>query len=133
MVTIYTTPSCTSCRKAIVWLEEYGIPYKKRNISTTPLSEEEIKGIMSLTENGTDDIISTRSKAFADLNVDIDELSLSDLFSLIQNKTNLVKRPIIVDDKRVQIGYNESEIRKFIPREIRDIELSNFKQKLLIN
>jgi len=133
MVTIYTTPSCTSCRKAIDWLEENEIPYKKRNISTAPLSEKEIKNIMALTENGTDDIISTRSKAFADLNVDIDELSLSDLFALIQNQPNLIKRPIIVDDKRVQIGYNAAEIRKFIPREIRDIELSNFKRKLFIN
>lgn len=133
MVTIYTTPSCTSCRKAIDWLEENEIPYEQRNISTEPLSKDEIKSIMSLTENGTDEIISTRSKAFTELNVDIDEIPLSDLFTLIQSKPNLIKRPIIADDKRIQIGYNEAEIRKFIPREVRDIELNNFKRKLLIN
>jgi hypothetical protein len=27
-----------------------------------------------------------------------------------------LKRPIIVDDHRVQVGYNEEEIRTFIPR-----------------
>jgi regulatory protein spx len=28
----------------------------------------------------------------------------------------VLKRPIIVDDHRVQVGYNEEEIRTFIPR-----------------
>ena len=37
MVTLYTSPSCTSCRKAKTWLEEHEIPYKERNIFSEPL------------------------------------------------------------------------------------------------
>lgn len=32
MVTLYTSPSCTSCRKARAWLQENNIPYKERNL-----------------------------------------------------------------------------------------------------
>ena len=64
MVTLFTSPSCTSCRKAKAWLEEHEIAYKERNIFSEPLSISEIKEILRMTEDGTDEIISTRSKIF---------------------------------------------------------------------
>ena len=123
MVTLYTSPSCTSCRKARAWLEEHEIPYTERNIFSEPLTEDEIKAILRMTEEGTEEIISTRSKAFQELNVDLDEIPLNDLFELIQNNPGLLRRPIILDDKRLQVGYNEDEIRRFLPRSVRKLEL----------
>ncbi|SEK28477.1 regulatory protein spx [Carnobacterium iners] len=123
MVTIYTSPSCTSCRKARAWLEENNITYKERNIFSEPLNIPEIKSILRMTEDGTEEIISTRSKAFQELNIDLEELPLQDLFVLIQNNPGLLRRPIMVDEKRLQVGYNEDEIRRFLPREVRAIEL----------
>ena len=123
MVTLYTSPSCTSCRKARAWLEENNITYKERNIFSEPLDIPEIKSILRMTEDGTEEIISTRSKAFQELNVDLEELPLQDLFALIQENPGLLRRPIMVDEKRLQVGYNEDEIRRFLPREVRAIEL----------
>ncbi|MGM7636182.1 MULTISPECIES: transcriptional regulator SpxA [unclassified Bacillus (in: firmicutes)] len=123
MVTLYTSPSCTSCRKAKAWLEEHEIPYVERNIFSEPLSIEEIKGILRMTEDGTDEIISTRSKIFQKLNVDLEMLPLQDLFELIQNNPGLLRRPIIMDEKRLQVGYNEDEIRRFLPRKVRTFQL----------
>lgn len=123
MVTLYTSPSCTSCRKARAWLEENNIPYTERNIFSEPLSRIEIKEILKMTEEGTEEIISTRSKAFQEMDVDLDDLPLNNLFTLIQENPGLLRRPIILDDKRLQVGYNEDEIRRFLPREVRAIEL----------
>ncbi|EPY1112826.1 transcriptional regulator SpxA [Listeria monocytogenes] len=123
MVTLYTSPSCTSCRKARAWLEEHDIPYKERNIFSEPLSLDEIKEILRMTEDGTDEIISTRSKTFQKLNVDLDSLPLQQLFELIQKNPGLLRRPIIIDEKRLQIGYNEDEIRRFLPRRVRTYQL----------
>ena len=53
------------------------------------------------------------------LNVDIDSLPLQDLYSIIQDNPGLLRRPIILDDKRLQVGYNEDEIRRFLPRKVR--------------
>mgnify|MGYP001044656579 FL=1 len=83
MVTLYTSPSCTSCRKARTWLEENNIEYKERNIFSEPLSLDEIKGILRMTEDGTDEIISTRSKTFQKLNVDLDTYPLQVLYIVI--------------------------------------------------
>ncbi|WP_335869964.1 transcriptional regulator SpxA [Bacillus sp. 2205SS5-2] len=123
MVTLFTSPSCTSCRKAKAWLEEHEIPYSERNIFSEPLSIEEIKEILRMTEDGTDEIISTRSKIFQKLNVDLESLPLQDLFGLIQQNPGLLRRPIIMDEKRLQVGYNDDEIRRFLPRKVRTFQL----------
>lgn len=129
MVTLYTSPSCTSCRKARAWLEENNITYTERNIFSEPLTIGEIKSILRMTEDGTEEIISTRSKVFQELNVDLNDLPLNELFDLIQDNPGLLRRPIMVDEKRLQVGYNEDEIRRFLPREVRALEL---KQAQLI-
>ncbi|MGG3563144.1 transcriptional regulator SpxA [Neobacillus rhizosphaerae] len=119
MVTLYTTPSCTSCRKAKAWLEEHSIDYIERNILANPLTVEEIKSILRLTEEGTSEIISTSSKTFQELNIDIESLSLIELYTLIMENPKMVRRPMIQDEKRLQVGYNEDEIRSFLPRKVR--------------
>ncbi|WP_173916940.1 transcriptional regulator SpxA [Halobacillus sp. Marseille-Q1614] len=123
MVTLYTSPSCTSCRKAKAWLEEHNIEYTERNIFSEPLTIDEIKEILRMTEDGTEEIISTRSKVFQKLKVDFDQLPMQDLFDLIQENPGLLRRPIIIDDKRLQVGYNEDEIRRFLPRSVRTFQL----------
>ena len=123
MVTLYTSPSCTSCRKAKVWLENNDIPFKERNIFSEPLTIDEIKEILRMTEDGTDEIISTRSKVFQKLDVNIEQLPMQDLFELIQKNPGLLRRPIIIDEKRLQVGYNEDEIRRFLPRTVRTFQL----------
>jgi regulatory protein spx len=74
MVTLYTSPSCTSCRKAKAWLEEHDISYTERNIFSEPLTIQEIKEILRMTEDGTDEIISTRSKTFQKLNINLESM-----------------------------------------------------------
>ena len=123
MVTLYTSPSCTSCRKARAWLEEHNIPFEERNIFSNPLNVDEIKQILQMTEDGTEEIISKRSKIFQDLDIDLDELPLQKLYTLIQKNPGLLRRPIIMDSKRLQVGYNEDEIRRFLPIDVRALEL----------
>ena len=129
MVTLYTSPSCTSCRKAKAWLQENGIPFKERNIFSEPLNIDEIKNILRMTEDGTEDIISKRSKAYSKLNVDLDELPMKQLYKLISKNPGVLRRPIIVDEKRLQVGYNEDEIRRFLPRQVRELELAEAERK----
>ena len=81
-----------------------------------------------MTEDGTDEIISTRSKAFQKLNVDIDSLPMNELYELIMENPGMLRRPIIIDHKRLQVGYNEDEIRRFLPRKVRTLHLNEAKR-----
>jgi regulatory protein spx len=122
MINLYLSPSCTSCRKARAWLDSYKVPYQEHNILTQPLTVENLKMILAKTENGTEDIISTRSKVFQKLHIDIDELTINQLLDLISKHPSLLRRPIIIDEKQMQIGFNEDEIRAFLPRSYRQAE-----------
>ena len=132
MIIIYLSPSCTSCRKAHAWLEDYNIPFIGRNIMKNPPTQLEFQKMMTLTVSGTDEIISTRSKAFQKLGIDINDLSLHELHDLIQEHPEILRKPIILDQRRIQIGYNESEIRQFVPKRIRRKQL-NKAQAMIAN
>ncbi|ARZ63478.1 transcriptional regulator SpxA [Bacillus cereus] len=119
MVVLYTTASCTSCRKAKAWLEENQIDYTEKNIVSNSMTVDELKSILRLTEEGATEIISTRSKTFQDLNINIEELSLNEFYKLIIEHPLMLRRPIMLDEKRLQIGFNDEEIRKFLPRSVR--------------
>ena len=43
MIKIYTSPSCSSCRKVKKWFEEQKIPYTEKNIFSSLLNEEELR------------------------------------------------------------------------------------------
>lgn len=130
MLKLYTTNSCTSCRKARRWLIDHDIPFEEKNFGTTPITLDELKNILILTEEGTEDIISIRSKVFQKLDKDINELPLHELLELVKDNPGLLRRPIMIDEKRLQIGFNEDEIRCFLPRAVRKRELS---QTLLLS
>jgi regulatory protein spx len=123
MVTLYISPSCTSCRRAKAWFDEHHIPYKERNILSEKLTLDEIKNILHFTEDGTDEIISTKSKAYQKLNINIDSLTLRELYKVIEENPGLLRRPLILDEKRLQVGFNEEEIRSFLPRNMRIFQL----------
>ena len=105
------------------WLINHEVAFDERNIITSPLTHDELMNILSHTENGTEDIISTRSKVFQKLNIDVDNLTIEELIQLISEYPNLLRRPIIMDNKHMQIGFNEDEIRAFLPRDYRKQEL----------
>lgn len=132
MIKIFVSPSCTSCRKAKIWLEEHDLAFSEKNIYHEPLSREEIKEILMLTDEGTEEIISYRSQAYNNLEVDLDDLSMNELLDLFVKEPSLIRRPIIMDDRRLQIGYSEEEIRMFLPREVRELELREIHQKLAL-
>ncbi len=110
MVIIYTSPGCASCRKAKQWLKDNQIEFVEKNIFKSLLNQDEIKFILARSENGTEDIISTRSKAFQALHKDIDDFSVNELVELIQDNPSIMRRPIMISEKSFVVGYDDDEI-----------------------
>ena len=117
MIKIYTISSCTSCKKAKTWLNAHQLPYKEQNLGKEPLTREEILAILTKTENGIESIVSSKNRYVKALDCDIEDLSLSEVIDLIQENPR-----ILIDDKRLQVGYKEDDIRAFLPRSIRNVE-----------
>ena len=52
-------------------------------------------------------------KVIKDNNIDIDSMPLSELISFVQQNPSVLKRPIILNEKSMVVGYDESEIEIF--------------------
>lgn len=116
MIKIYTSPSCSSCRKVKKWFIEQNIPFIEKNIFAATLNENELKEILIKSENGTEDIISPRSKIVKESGVDLESMTIKELIEFIRSNPSVLKRPIMVDDNKIQVGYNPEEITVFIPQ-----------------
>ncbi|MEK3808538.1 MULTISPECIES: transcriptional regulator Spx [unclassified Metabacillus] len=131
-ITLFTSCSCSSCRKTKLWMEEHDILYTERNLLTEPLTMKELKQILRMTEEGTDEILSTRSKQFQELDVNLDSLHMHELLELLKSKPGLLRCPIVMDEKKFLVGFNEDEIRKFLPRNIRAYLLRLLEAKTML-
>jgi regulatory protein spx len=113
MIKIYLSPSCSSCRKVKAWFIKEGIPFEEVNILKHEITPDEIKEMLNKSLDGTDEIISTRSKVFQEQHVDVDSMSINELCEFIKKNPTILKRPIIVDNSIIQVGYNADEIEIF--------------------
>lgn len=130
MIKLYFTKSSSTCRKAREWLINNKLPFQEINLNKATLSHKEIYHILSLTEAGTDDIISKRAASFQDIAYTFEDLSLTDAVSMIKQNISLLRIPLIVDESHIQVGFNEDDVRKFVPRPARKVKKRLLDKKL---
>ncbi|MCT4784304.1 MULTISPECIES: Spx/MgsR family RNA polymerase-binding regulatory protein [Exiguobacterium] len=112
----YTYPSCTSCRKTKAFLQEQQLNVSERHIFRDAPSVDELMALLTLCDNGVESLLATRSQAFKQLNVDVDDLKLSELLHLMSENPKLLKRPILTDGKEVIVGYDKVSIETYARR-----------------
>ncbi|CYW15958.1 transcriptional regulator Spx [Streptococcus suis] len=122
MIKIYTVSSCTSCKKAKNWLNAHQLSYNEHNLAKEAITKEEILTILTKTENGIASIVSSKNRYAKSLDFDIEDLSVNEVIDLIASNPRILKSPILIDEKRLQVGYKEDDIRAFLPRAVRNVE-----------
>lgn len=113
-LTFFTYPSCTSCRKAKAFLKEKGIEYDERHLFKNPPSATELLEIIKMSHNGMDDILSTRSRKFKELDKDIEDMTVSELLEMLSEEPRLLRRPILFDGEKLIVGYNRSAMQELL-------------------
>lgn len=125
MLNLYTSPSCASCRKVKKYFDTHQILYTEKNILSHKLTKDDIIKMLMKSENGFEDIISTRSKIIKEQNIDIDSMRMNELVEFIVQNPTILKRPIIMAEEEIQVGFNDDDITLFLPEELRDRECFN--------
>lgn len=116
MLKIYTSYNCSSCKKAMKWLDETGISYEEYNFFSKGLTSDEVKNILKYAHNGFEDVISERSAVFARHSQEIAEMTTKQLIDFIIEFPAVLKRPLIVDDvtKSIHVGYNSNDMEDLL-------------------
>jgi Spx/MgsR family transcriptional regulator len=107
MLKIYGIKNCDSVRKALKFLKAHAIPFEFIDLRETPVGETTIRGWLERSDLKT--LFNTRGTTYRTLK--LKDLDLDDEAKIqwLAKENMLIKRPVIVFDDQVIIGYNESE------------------------
>ncbi|WNF21698.1 Spx/MgsR family RNA polymerase-binding regulatory protein [Mesobacillus jeotgali] len=111
-LTFYSYPSCTSCRKTKKWLVSNSVKFKERHMFKDTPSKKELMQILSLTTEGLDELIATRGETYKKLDMDMEDLPLSEVIKLVIEEPKLLRRPILTDGKKLIVGFNPDALKK---------------------
>lgn len=114
-ITLYGIPNCDSCKKAIKWLKERNISYQFVNFKETPPQEVDIQ--RWLTSVDAAKLLNKRSTTWKQLDDTDKALADTQLIGLLQNHSNLIKRPVIETGTTVDIGFKAEQYAQIFNEE----------------
>lgn len=104
-------PKCTTCQKSKKWLDENSIEYEIRDIKTENPNREELAEFCKLSGKTLKNFFNTSGLLYKSMELKnkIPEMSEDEMLSLLSSNGMLVKRPLLVSDDYVLIGFKEKE------------------------
>ena len=104
-------PKCTTCQKAQKWLDSQSIQYHYRDIKQENPSCDELKAWFILSGLPVKKLFNTSGLQYKALNLkeNLPSMSEEDCLKLLSTDGMLVKRPLVVGDDFVLIGFKEVE------------------------
>jgi len=104
-------PRCSTCQKALHWLDEHNIAYDLRHIVENNPTALEIENWHQLSGLPLKRFFNTSGQLYKSLNLK-DKLAVmpeAEQYNLLASDGMLVKRPIIVGEDFVLIGFRQEE------------------------
>ena len=111
MLKVYCYSRCTTCKKALKWLDERGIEYALSDIKTEHPNENTLREYYTKSGLPLKRFFNTSGIQYRELELSKKLLDMSEdeQFTLLATDGMLVKRPLLVGDNFVLTGFKESE------------------------
>lgn len=109
MLTVYGYTNCGTCRKAMKWLENKGVEYHLVPIIESPPTKVELTKFQEVSGLPLKKFFNTSGKRYRELGMKnkIQTASDDELLNWLASDGRLIKRPIVTDNEKVTIGFNE--------------------------
>jgi arsenate reductase len=104
-------PKCTTCQKAKAWLDENGLEYELRDIKLENPTFDELTVWWKKSSLPLRKFFNTSGLLYKslELKTKLPEMSEDEMLRLLSTDGMLVKRPILIGDDFVLVGFKESE------------------------
>ena len=104
-------PKCSTCKKAKKWLEENNIQFDSRHIVEENPTKEDLKKWISLSNEPIQKFFNTSGILYREMNLKEKRTTASEeeLLEILASNGMLVKRPLLVTDDTVLIGFKEDK------------------------
>ena len=104
-------PRCSTCQKAAKWLEDRGVSCDMRDIKLQNPTEEELREWHKRSGLPLRRFFNTSGLLYKELKLKdrLPAMTEDEMFKLLSTDGMLVKRPILVAEDRVLVGFREPE------------------------
>lgn len=94
-------------KKAFDWLEKHHISFEFRDVNKNPLSDNELKDLVS--KVGLDTLVNRKGMMWRKLGLAHQELDELDLFKRLTEHQNMMKRPVLrLENDSIHVGFDEA-------------------------
>lgn len=112
MIHIIGIPNCNKIKDTKNWFTSKGIDFEFINVKKEPLTFDELKDLEF--KVGLDVLINSRGTTYRNLKIKELELNDEQLFDVLLNNQSMIKRPVMVYENSVLVGYDEESLEVFV-------------------
>jgi Spx/MgsR family transcriptional regulator len=105
-------PSCSTCRKAKELLEILGADFELRSLDADPLSEVELDALIGTLDY--QQFLNPRNELYCEKNMKEKPPTRAQAIKLMAKHPNLIRRPVVVRDEQVVLGFDEAAFKKLM-------------------
>lgn len=104
-------PKCSTCQRAQKWLDENGVQYTLRDIKTDNPSYEELAGWHERSALPLKKFFNTSGLLYKSMGLKdkLPAMSEDEMLHLLASDGMLVKRPLLISDGFVLVGFKQTE------------------------
>ena len=117
-MTFVCYPKCTTCQKARKWLDENGISYELRDIKTENPSAQELEQWYRRSGLPLKKFFNTSGLLYKSMELKdkLPNMTEEEMLHLLATDGMLVKRPLLVGEETVLVGFKEAEWAQRLPK-----------------
>ena len=111
MIKVYCYSKCSTCKKALKWLDDRGVAYEKIDLKENNPGEEELREYHAKSGLPLKRFFNTSGMIYRDMELSkkLPAMSDDEQFALLASDGMLVKRPLLVKGDTVLTGFREKE------------------------
>ena len=109
MISVYAYKGCDTCRKALKWLNQQGIPHDVKAIRETPPTVAELKAVAAANGGDLRPLFNTSGGDYRELGLkdQLPAMTTENAVALLASNGNLVKRPFVTGGGISLTGFKE--------------------------
>lgn len=110
-ITIYQYPNCSTCRKALKWLDQRGLEYTSIDLVATPPTEDELRRLAGRTDAPLKKFFNTSGQSYrgGGFKDRLPNMSDDEKFAALAADGKLIKRPLVDTGASTLIGFKAAE------------------------
>lgn len=108
---VYQYPKCSTCKKALKYLDAQGVAYKSIDITETPPSKAELQLMLKAYDGDLKRLFNTSGVQYRELNIKdkLPKMTSAQAIDLLSKNGKLIKRPFAIHGKSGVVGFKQDE------------------------